>query len=93
MIAVEWRADDALLERVKGGDVVNLGRALMPGQKRRRPEIDEIVAEQTNTAMATKQRAAATSSRGEMIGAVLRDESRAASAGAVGKSLAGPGAG
>jgi hypothetical protein len=45
VIAHKARADDALLEGVKGGEIVDLRRPLVPGQKRTRPEIDEIVAE------------------------------------------------
>jgi hypothetical protein len=45
VIAHQAGADDALLEGVKGSEIVDFRRPLLPGQERTRPEIDEVVAE------------------------------------------------
>ncbi|MGA2895438.1 MAG: hypothetical protein ABSE22_21455 [Xanthobacteraceae bacterium] len=38
-------ADDALLESMKGVEIVNFGCPLMPSQKWARPEIDKVIPE------------------------------------------------
>src|SRR5204863_2597573 len=51
MIVVEGFADDRLLEAVKSRPIVNFAGALMPGEKRAGPIIDEVIAEWSTIAI------------------------------------------